>query len=65
MNRADPSDRFLWIEAKNWNHGVPGAELSVEIGVDRSGKALYCVIPVGVRAACEQLELAEHAKSRR
>jgi hypothetical protein len=63
MNQADEEGRFLWTEAKNWNRGLPHAEVSVEIGDDSSGKALHCVIPAGADVACVQFELAEHART--
>jgi hypothetical protein len=63
MNQEDELGRFLWNDARNWNRGVPNAKLSVEIGDDNSGKALHCVIPTGLDAACANLELAEHART--
>lgn len=61
MNREDSDGRFLWNETENWNHGLPHSEISVEIGDDHSGQPLHCVIPSGIKAACMQFELAEHA----
>jgi len=61
MNRPDARGRYLWTEAANWNRGLPSGDFSVEIGDDRSGKALHCVIPTGADAVCSHLELAEHA----
>jgi len=63
MNRGDEQGRFLWTDTQNWNRGVPDAKTSVEIGDDKSGKALHCVIPTGTGATCAQFELAEHART--
>jgi len=39
MNQKDARGDYLWTESANWNRGLPGAELSVEIGDDHSGRA--------------------------
>jgi hypothetical protein len=63
MNRKNADGDYLWTDPENWNRGVPGANLSVEIGDDHSGQALHCVIPSGAKAVCQHLELAEHGKT--
>lgn len=63
MKRADAKGRYLWTEAANWNTGLPHRGISVEIGDDRSGRALHCVIPAGTEAACNYFELAEHGRT--
>jgi hypothetical protein len=60
---GDTDGRFLWTTAENWTQGLPGRELSAEIGDDHSGRALHCVIPAGSLAECNHLELAEHART--
>jgi hypothetical protein len=63
MNQENGDGNYLWTEARNWNKGLPRAELSVEIGDDHSGQALHCVIPRGHDAVCQNLELAEHGRT--
>lgn len=63
MNRQDADGNYLWTTLQNWNRGLPGANLSVEIGDDHSGKALHCVIPPGCDAVCGNFELAEHGRT--
>jgi hypothetical protein len=63
MNRKDARGRYLWTSSENWTKGLPGVELSVEIGDDHSGQALHCVIPKGYDAVCQNFELAEHART--
>jgi hypothetical protein len=63
MNHEDANGDYLWTTSENWNKGLPNAELSVEIGDDHSGQALHCVIPKGYDAVCQNLELAEHART--
>lgn len=63
MNRKDTQGRYLWSKSENWTNGLPGPELSVEIGDDHSGQALHCVIPKGCDAFCLSFELAEHART--
>lgn len=63
MNRKDAQGNFLWTTRDNWTKGLPNADLSVEIGDDHSGQALHCVIPKGHDAVCQNLELAEHART--
>jgi len=63
MNRKDARGNYLWTTGDNWNKGLPNADLSVEIGDDHSGQALHCVIPKGYHAICQNLELAEHART--
>jgi hypothetical protein len=63
MNRKDALGNYLWTTGDNWNKGLPNADLSVEIGDDHSGQALHCVIPKGCHAVCQNLELAEHART--
>ena len=63
MNRKDTRGNYLWTTSENWTRGIPNAYLSVEIGDDHSGQALHCVIPKGHDAVCQNLELAEHART--
>lgn len=63
MNHKDANGNYLWATTENWNKGLPNAELSVEIGDNHSGQALHCVIPKGCHAVCQNLELAEHART--
>ncbi len=63
MNRKDTHGNYLWTTPDNWTKGLPNADLSVEIGDDHSGQALHCVIPKGHDAVCQNLELAEHART--
>ena len=63
MNNMDAHGNYLWTTSENWTKGIPNANLSVEIGDDHSGQALHCVIPKGHDAVCQNLELAEHART--
>jgi len=63
MNIKNAGGTYLWTEGQNWTKGLPSSELSVEIGDDHSGRALHCVIPKGYHAVCQNLELAEHART--
>lgn len=63
MNHKDARGNYLWTTGENWTKGIPNADLSVEIGDDHSGQALHCVIPKGHDAVCQNLELAEHART--
>lgn len=63
MNQKNARGDYLWTASANWTKGLPSEELSVEIGDDHSGRALHCVIPAGVDAVCQNLELAEHGRT--
>ena len=62
MNEADGNGDYLWLYPNNWDNGLPGSAVGVEIGNDQSGQAIHCVL-YEPGATCLHFELAEHANT--
>ncbi len=62
MNHKDEAGKYLWRSDDNWRGGFPAKNRALEVGDDKSGKAVHCVL-AGGKVECGGMEIAEHART--